>query len=369
MEKNEQQCLLTEKTKVIFTPVDGSKNAYIEIMKSIYQTAANCQIVSLRNIKNLFYAKYIVLNWYENIADSKFFTKKILWFLLRLLTIAVLRINKVKIIWTLHNREPHSGHFVRLSKIMMKILANKSDFIIIHSQNSRQVAENLMKGKIFQEKIVYVPLPNYCGYYGEMPQSPQIDSEKLQILFLGSIQNYKNVEILIEIVKKLNFKNMCLKIVGKCEKNYFERLQNLTKNASNIFLKNEFIPDNLIPEYISRCHILIAPYDTKTMLNSSTAILAFSHKRTIISTTIPTLEDINDKSLFFGYPYSSRQEHYEKLSQIISKIYYEYEGKYNDLLKIGEKCFNFVEKNNSAEKIMQILKEKIFEKVQEVKNE
>jgi len=369
MEKNEQQRLLNEKTKVIFTPLDGSKNAYIDIMKSAYETAGNCEIVSMRDIKNLFHAKFIVLNWYENITPSKSFVKKIFWFILRLLTIAVLRFNKVKIIWTLHNREPHDGRFIILSKFIMKILANKSDFIIVHSQSSRQVVENLIKNKSVIGKTIYVPHPNYCGYYGEMPRNLQTDGEKLQMLFLGGIQKYKNVDILIEVVKKLNFKNLCLKIIGKCDKNYFEKLENLTKNAANIFVKNEFVPDDLIPEYVSRCHILIAPYETKTMLNSGTAILAFSHNRTIISPTTGTLEDINDKSLFFDYSYSSREEHGEKLSRIISKIYYDYEGKYNDLLEIGEKCFDFIYKNNDVEKIIQILKEEIFEKKQDGKNE
>jgi len=369
MEKNEQQRLLNEKTKVIFTPLDGSKNAYINIMKSAYEAAGNCEIVSMRDTKNLFRAKFIVLNWYENITLSKSSVKKVFWFMLRFIMIAVLRFNKIKIVWTLHNREPHSGYFIALSKFMMKNLADKSDFIVIHSQSSREVVENLTKNKNVQEKTVYIPHPNYCGYYGEMSDNLQTDSEKLQMLFLGGIQKYKNVDVLIEVVKKLNFKNLCLKIVGKCDRNYFEELENLTKNAANIFVKNEFVPDDLIPEYISRCHILIAPYDTKTMLNSGTAILAFSHKRTIISPTTGTLEDINDKSLFFDYSYYSREEHCEKLSRIISKIYYEYEGKYNDLLKIGERCFDFVEKNNSAEKVIQILKEDVFEKNKKEKNE
>jgi hypothetical protein len=104
------------------------------------------------------------------------------------------------------------------------------------------------------------------------------------------------------------------------------------------------------------------PYDIKTMLNSSMAILAFSYKRTIISPSLGTLKDIGDKTLFFDYSYSFEREHSEKLSQIITKIYYEYEGRYNDLLKIGEKCFNFVKENNNPEKIAQILKENIFEK-------
>ncbi|MDR0303637.1 MAG: glycosyltransferase [Chitinispirillales bacterium] len=353
--------------KIIFTPLNRSENAYIDIMKSAYEIAGECEIVHLRGIKNLFCAKFIVLNWYENITPSKLLTKKIFWFSLRFLTIVILRLNRVKIIWTLHNKEPHGGRFAGLSKLMMKILANKSDFIIIHSQSSRQVVEYLTKNNNLSPKTVYVPLPNYCGHYGEMPKNLQLGDERLQILFLGGIREYKNVDILIEVAKKLNFKNLHLKIIGKCSKNYFEELENLTKDTANIFIKNEFVPDNLIPEYISRCHVLAAPYDTKTMLNSGTAILAFSYKRTIVSPAIGTLEDIKDKSLFFDYSYSSREEHIEKLSQVISKIYYEYEGKYNDLLKIGERCFSLVKKNNGIEEIVQILKEKVFEKIEEEK--
>lgn len=323
-------------TKVIFTPFYNGHNGYIDIMKFAYKTAGT-QVLPFRSVKNLFSADYAVLNWYESISPSKVPFKKIFWFLIRYFTIIFLKIRNVKIIWTLHNKEPHNRHFAELSIIMMKFLAKNSDFIVIHSSASIKTLEKLVKNKFFEYKTILIPHPNYGNYYGNPIERDILNNEKLQLLFLGGNAKHKNLEILIEAVKELNLPNLDLKIA------------------------DEYIPNDLIARYISNCHALIIPYDTKTMLNSGTVMLAFSYKRTVISPSIGTLEDIGDKTLFFDYSYSCNKEHREKLSETIMKIYYEYEGKYDNLLNIGKKCFDYVEKNNGIEKIALALKMKIFE--------
>jgi hypothetical protein len=82
-------------------------------------------------------------------------------------------------------------------------------------------------------------------------------------------------------------------------------------------------------------------------LNSGATILAFSYGRTVLSSETGTLADIKDKELFFTYSYREQDEHKERLKEQIIAIHSKYRGNYNELLKLGEKCKEYMKENNS----------------------
>jgi hypothetical protein len=116
-----------------------------------------------------------------------------------------------------------------------------------------------------------------------------------------------------------------------------------------------FINDSEIPEISANCHLFVFPYNLESSLNSGATILAFSYSRSVLSSLTGTLDDIEDKSLFFSYSYKNKDEHKEVLKQQIIAIREKYKGNYNELLTLGEKCREYMSKNNSLEQVSERL--------------
>jgi glycosyltransferase involved in cell wall biosynthesis len=227
-----------------------------------------------------------------------------------------------------------------------------SDKIIIHSKRSEKEVKN-------KSKIVYVPHPDYIDVYGQIAEN-KTAKNKLKLLFLGLVKPYKNIELLVDVFNELNLENAELSICGFAEKNYKEKLLKKIANSKNISLNLRFITDDKIPQILAQHHILLTPYDSKSVLNSGSIILAFSYKRTVLSPNNGTLSDFENKNMFFSYEYKNLAEHKNILKEKILFLYENYSNNYNRLLELGEECFESVRKNNSPEKVSGIL-EKLFE--------
>ncbi|OJG98704.1 GumI protein [Enterococcus termitis] len=297
-------------------------------------------------IEDTHKSEIISLNWFENI-DSKYFIKILFIYLKKTLQLFFWR--KKRIIWTMHNKQPHDRKKGFFSNKLIKNIIKKSDKIIIHSKDSIDTLIEIY-GLTKLEKVVYVPHPNYIDQYGELSLNRNVDNKKLKLLFVGAIKEYKNIELLIEVFNELDFQNMELMICGKVSSDiYKNQLENLINKNPKIHTDFRFIDDEELPSLLEEYHVLVTPYELKSSLNSGTILLSFSYARTILSPNIGTLKTIDDKSIFFTYEYENKKEHYERLKESISFIYEEYSERYDDLLILGEKCRNYVQKNNSLE--------------------
>ncbi|WP_429953256.1 glycosyltransferase [Enterococcus sp. AZ192] len=331
-------------------PFEIESNKYIELMKTSYEI---CNVSVVEDIQE---SDIISLNWFENI-DSKYFIKKLFIYLKKTGLLFLWR--KKKIVWTMHNKQPHNSKKNFFSDHLIRNIIKKSDKIIIHSKDSIDQLTGIYNLTEL-EKVVYVPHPNYIDQYGELTLKKNLDNKKLKLLFVGAIKEYKNIELLVGVFNELNFKHMELSICGRpSSDNYKKKLEKLISNNQKIKTEFKFIDDEELPLLLEECHILVTPYELKSSLNSGTIILSFSYARTVLSPTIGTLKDIKDRSIFFTYEYDSEQEHYECLKEKITFIYEEYSGRYDDLLMLGEKCREYVQESNSldntAKELMRII--------------
>jgi len=327
-------------------PFENSLNQYTELMKNVLQ------MINIKPTAKLAASDFIWLHWFENITSSgdnlqqkKDFLKKC-------------EKNGQKIIWNVHNKQPHETEYAEQVTELMKFLAQSAYKIVIHSKITVQVIKRLCENdeKILQ-KIFFVPIPHYAGICGNLSWQNSLSNDKLKILFFGLIRPYKNIELMIKVFNELDFGDVELNIYGKYfDKEYKRKLMKLIK-TNKIKTNFKFIADNEVAGLLAQNHILLLPYSRESSLNSSAAILAFSYSRSVISTLIGTLEDIKDKSLFFSYDYKTQEEHERELKKILTQIHEKYRGKYNELLLLGEKCRKNILENNSYLKTTQTLAE------------
>jgi len=333
-------------------PFEAGANKYTELMKNILQK------INIKPTDDLATSNFIWLHWFESITSLYDLQQKIDF-------LKKCKEMERKIIWNVHNKQPHETTNVEQVKNLMKLLAQSAHKIVIHSKMATQMLVELCENdeKILQ-KIIWIPIPHYAGAHGNFLQQNILSNDKLKILFFGLIRPYKNIELLIKVFNDSNFNNVELNICGYCsDENYKQNLLNLIK-SDKIKSDFRFITDGEVVKLLAQNHILLLPYSLESSLNSSAAILAFSYSRSVISSLTGTLDDIDDKSLFFTYDYKTPEEHEQKLKEILTQIREKYHGKYDELLKLGEKCRENVLENNSHDKVAsalaQVFNVKIF---------
>ena len=257
----------------------------------------------------------------------------------------------------MHDKQQHEKKNRKNSILFVKLLLALCDKIIIHSKMSTDEIKAINSSDKILKKIIYVPHPNYIGVYGDI-HTTKLPNDKLKLLHVGLIKPYKNVDILIEAVNELNLPDLELSVCGTTdEKSQKCLLEKINKNEK-IKATFRFIPDGEIAELISKHHLLILPYDASCSLNSGSAVLAFSYAKTVICTLNGTLDDIEEKDMFWAYEYKN-DEHKNVLKKQIKEVYDRFSGNCNEIDVLGKKCFEYAADRFSLQKVSEAL-EKIF---------
>lgn len=331
---------------VVFNPKSDPANLYSEIFTK-YLLAEGFSIYNLKeslsSIKVLRSIKVFHFNWFENINGKTSF-RIFIDFCVRASFIFFLKAIGAKIVFTIHNKVPHDVTGTYFKAKIISLLLNQSHIVIIHSLPSLQVAENL--GLKTLEKIRYIKHPDYIGLYG-----PLVDAKKegkvLNLLFVGAVKPYKNLELLIDVVK--SFKGeVNLKIAGRpMSEEYGNSLMDTSDNLPYINLDLKFIEDVDLPRYIAESDLLVLPYDLTSSLNSGTVILAFSYKRSVICPMIGTITDMQDLKNAFHYEYNTKSEHFDQLRSQIEEAVRMFKENPSSILDLGENAYQDVLQNNS----------------------
>lgn len=348
--------------KIVLEPYSSKNNKYLELIKKSL-TDLNIDVNSLETAFNdtKLYdeTEYFILNWYESLYTNSILTQT-KRFIKKYIYLIKLKLSNKKLIWVIHNKVSHDDKYKFYSKTLMKWLAKNSYRIIIHSNESKLIVNELVDYEKVKEKIVYMPHPNYIGAYKNVKDN-EIDLTNLNLLFVGAIKPYKNVDLLIEVFNELKLENVTLTLAGKVSSIEYENYINrIIDNNPNIITDFRFIEDDEITGLINKSHMLVLPYDINSSLNSGTIILAFSNAKTVLSPLIGTLKDFENKDLFFYYEYNNISSHKKFLKEKIINIYNSYKCNNEILQRVGMECYKVVEKENSLEKISDIFRQRIF---------
>lgn len=186
--------------KIIFNPSENKENQYIPILVD-YLRASGFQVEKLDDLFKSWghfqSIKLVHLNWFENLDDS---SPKKMWisYFRKLVVLMALRVGKKKLVWTMHNRLTHEKKSSKLSQKLTSMLVKQADAIVIHSAVSKAIlSENypFIKGK-----IVHIPHPDFIDSYPRPIGGPLLPPKgKLNLLFVGAVKPYKNIELLIAV--------------------------------------------------------------------------------------------------------------------------------------------------------------------------
>lgn len=347
--------------KIIYSPNSSETNKYIELMKTATkQIKSEVIFYSLRDgikLKNFYKINYICLNWFESFNSQDNF-KFYLSFLKKMIILNYFKLFKKKIIFVFHNKISHETKNKKLSLYFIKKLLLNSDKIIIHCRESEEILKSYVKFQNIESKINYVPHPNYIDAYPNTEIEKKVN--QLKFLFIGNIREYKNIELLIDIFNVISSENVLLEIAGNPSSEIYKKNLLSRINSKNIKTDFRFIPDEEIIKKLQENDAVILPYHLESSLNSGAVILAFSNKKTIVSSDIPMLKDIKNQDCLYKYSYSSKEEEKIELLNQINKVILDF-NKDKDSLKIkGIKLYEEMLETYSIKKVSKHL-EKVYQ--------
>ncbi|MEC3881229.1 glycosyltransferase family 4 protein [Parapedobacter sp. 10938] len=328
---------------IIFNPPANEENRYIQLLVNELR-AKGYRIHPLDTIfssrKHFRSIKLVHLNWFENIDDRGFFVA-LRSFLRKLTVLAVIRLSGKPLIWTLHNRVSHEKGAAFFSHTLIRLLVRWSDRIIIHSGQSEAVLATY--GAQVSERVIHLPHPHFIGAYGDTVSATTRQGDNLDLLFIGMVKPYKNLELLIDVVRKFG-PHVRLTIAGKAiDESYQQTLASRAENTGNVTLLPYFIPDGEIAGMLGEADAVVSPYDLASSLNSGTVILAFSYKKTVICPEIGTISGLGSRMVdTFCYRYGTDEEHRMALTQQIEQALVRKRDDPAALDQMGERLYKHV---------------------------
>lgn len=222
--------------------------------------------------------------------------------------------NKRTFYYTVHDLHPHEV----VRKTLLGYLIQK--YIIWGYKLCRNIIPNLTTSSYFQlkelkeiypcKKVKYTSFPSLITSLiingKKMPL--EVSGLKEYILFFGTVDKYKGVDLLVDAYCNLTCKSLKLVIAG--------RGFDIETHNENIIRINRFIEDEEVAYLFKKAKFIVYPYRSATM--SGVLSLAYYFNKKVLASTIPFFEDnatlnvvlfkVNDiddlerkmKSLIFG---------------------------------------------------------------------
>lgn len=297
----------------------------------------------------------VYMNWFENIDGGAFYMP-VLRFFRRKVQLFRMKKAGIKIIFCKHNRFPHDSRYKCLSKNLYLHICRMADVIVAFNGEAPKELKEIFPEEDFSDKVSVIPPVNYIGDY-----QPKTDSKVYELLapfrkkmimgFLGRIQPYKNVELIIKAAEELKSFDIIFFIAGQpFSEEHRNKLEEITTDCPNIVTILDRIPDEDIYPCLDVMDILLLPYDTRSASNSGAGRLAFSYGKTVVSPDISSMNQIPEK-LIYKYHYSSADDHYEKMMEQIKNAYADWKKNRNMFMEKGESLLKIMQSGYSKEVI------------------
>lgn len=247
---------------------------------------------------------------------------------------------KMRIVATLHDPHPHDtsrNPFANwVQEQNMRAYKYVNDIIILNNSDVQYVKEN------YCPNVHVIPHASFSYYVKEIDSNFEI---KNTIGFLGRIENYKGLDMLVDAFLQLNNKyKLIIAGSGKIDDRTYEKII----NNERIELINRYIMDDEFTGLINRMDFVVLPY--KRASQSGVIPLAFAHGKPVVVTRVGALEEqVPDGTGLIAAP---------QVSSILKDINYLYEHpEFIERFGINAKSYADTELTweSSAKKVLAII--------------
>jgi glycosyltransferase involved in cell wall biosynthesis len=313
--------------KIAFLPNWSKGNPYQNLLKAScekFNTEVEYHNIPVKLfpfshfMKKEKHIEIIHLHWISEIISRISWSKKpfVFWFkcFALILDCFWVRINGVKLVWTIHNKVSHEGYNRKKELWIRKLLCLSVNKIILHSNEAVSEVSEYYQIAI-KNKTHVIFHGNYSNCYPVPKQSAQtlrsndkILDNDIVILFFGSLKPYKGIETLISTFKQIN-KNAIFKLIiagAPHNAEYKEELQNLCRLQKSVLTDFQYIPDKDLVNYLTIADVVVLPFSDT--LTSGSAILAMTYGKSLI---LPNTAKV------FGCVPTAGVEYFESESELV----------------------------------------------------
>lgn len=196
-----------------------------------------------------------------------------------------------RVIWTVHNREPHKITDLKAFETGRQMIVDLADAIHVHAPHARDHIVSAYGAD--PAKLHILPHPSYLAAYEPAETTlnrPFPEASVRQFLFFGMFRGQKGVHRIRDVAGKLTKRQVPyhLKMYGKAFGSQARMLRILGSNP-NIDLRTDRIPDTEIPQIFASSQVFLAPYDS--LFTSGSIMLALTFGLPVIG---PDLRELRE---------------------------------------------------------------------------
>ena len=286
------------KMRVLAWPALGSKssNPYNRLLyKNVQELGPEVEEYSFSkactNCYDIFH-----IHW----PDYQLSKKSVIVTLFRLaylfLLLAVVKMKKAKIVWTVHNLSSHEKYHPFLEKAFWKIFLSSINGYVCLTASGRQAALERfpalgrLPGAVIQHGHYRGIYPNTFNRITARDELGLPRDAKV-LLFFGAVRPYKNVCHLISTYREVADPHTRLVVAGKpSDGELAAEVAALAQGDPRISLHLSFIPDSEIDLFMNAADLVVLPFTD--ILNSGSSLLSLSYDRPILVPSKGAMEEL-----------------------------------------------------------------------------
>lgn len=237
-----------------------------------------------------FTADIILFHWPDEFFVRRSFKSVIKAMLLLLALAATKLLSKQKIVWIVHNIEPHDrggGSFVFARTCFFRRL----DGLIFLSRTSRSLAIARYP-ELATKPFAVITHGNYKSG-GNSPVQPLSlpEAGPISLAFTGQVKRYKAPDALLRAAHAMPPGQVRISISGSCtDVALADEIRQLAGQLEDARLDLRYLSDAEIEACVDAAHAVVLPY--RDILNSGSALLALSRARPVLAPRLGSLVEL-----------------------------------------------------------------------------
>lgn len=167
-----------------------------------------------------------------------------------------------RIIWTVHELDPHETTSQKLDHAAAGILARFSNRLVAHDNATRDAVEAALK--FARQRLVLIPHATFAGVYaaGRNRRSVRMELEvaetDLLLLCFGHIREYKDIDVLVAAFERVRSSRAKLVIAGlPLSEEAADILRTAASHDGRITLQLGYVPDERVAELFAASDVAV----------------------------------------------------------------------------------------------------------------
>lgn len=239
------------------------------------------------------------VHWPESPLGSRTYRAAIWGLFRRLRALAIARRRGAVLIWTAHNIRTHDQRRPWLESIFWRVFLPRVDGWIALSAASHD-AVLAARPRLASLPSGVVRHGHYVGSYPDQVSRRaaradlSLPADAAVVLSVGRVRPYKNLEVLVDTVRRLPDDRLRLVVAGACPSpELADTLRRAAGDDPRIVLHLNAVPDDRLQHYFRSADLAVIPF--RDVLNSGSTMLALSFDCPILVPAIGSLPELSEE--------------------------------------------------------------------------